>query len=121
MNNKWPPMPIVIIGIIYVYFEIIFFIAAHIICILHQTIVFTLFGAPKFPLKDFIVLDRGKLNKLNWVQRVGCLYCGYANGLMAWIKATVNVTEVYSCAIKHSVRKQGQEHQKGFYEYGEFR
>jgi len=48
------------------------------------------------------------------------MYCGYANGLIAWIKATLNVTEAYSCAIKHSVNKQGQEHQRWFYEYGEF-
>jgi hypothetical protein len=29
-------------------------------------------------------------------------------------------TEVYSCAIKHGRKAQGQEHQRDFYEYEEF-
>lgn len=87
---------------------------------LEQVIVFRTFGIPCPRQSDYILFDRAKLRRLNWIQWFGCIYCEYANGLIAWVKATINMLEVYSCAIKHNVHRDGQEHQKEFYPYEKF-
>lgn len=87
---------------------------------LYQAVYFPLQGIPQVRRRDYIVIDRGRLQKLTWLQRLNCVYCDYANGLIAWVKAVVNLTEIYSCAIKHGTPKRGQEHQTGFYEYQDF-
>ncbi|MBD3362174.1 hypothetical protein GF362_00460 [Candidatus Dojkabacteria bacterium] len=87
---------------------------------IYQWIYFGLKGIPKISKNDFIVIDRHQLKKLNIFQKVNCIYCGYANGLIAWIKAIINQTELYSCAIKHKSPSIGQEHQKHFYDFDDF-
>jgi len=79
----------------------------------HQ-IVFRLVGIPRFKRSDYIlIVDRKKLQYLNWYQKFGCMYCGYVNGLAAYFKAIVNRSEKYWCGIMHqNVQKlHGQEHQ----------
>jgi Na+-translocating ferredoxin:NAD+ oxidoreductase RNF subunit RnfB len=66
-------------------------------------------------------IDRQKLSKLSFTQKINCVYCGYANGIVAYLKAVVNQMEVYSCAIKHSVGNKATTHQKSFYKYEDFK
>lgn len=95
-------------------------VICHLLCHLYQAIAFTIYDIPKVHLRDYLILDRGKLKKLNGIQRLNCVYCGYANCVISWIKATANQTEAYACGIKHSVMKPGQEYQKDFYPYEKF-
>ena len=88
---------------------------------LYQQVYFSIYAMPKARFRDYCIVDRHKLRKLNWCQKLACMYCGYANGVAAWVKVIANRTEVYSCAIKHSVAKEGQEHQKDFFAYDAFR
>lgn len=88
---------------------------------LYQEIYFSVYGIPKMRLQEFIIMDRHKLPKLRLGQKLSCAFCAYTNGVAAWFKAISNRTEVYSCAIKHSVVKEGQEYQKDFFEYDDFR
>lgn len=87
---------------------------------LYQAIYFTICDIPKISKKDYITFDRGRLLKLTLLQRMSCHYCDYANGLMAWAKAVANMTEVYSCAIKHSSPRYHQSYQDGYYERVQF-
>lgn len=88
---------------------------------IYQQIYFSIYGIPKAQFREYLIIDRHKLKQLNWGQKLACMYCGYANAVAAWCKVVANRTEVYSCAIKHSVMKEGQEHQKEFFEYEDFR
>nr|AIA19029.1 Unknown Function [uncultured bacterium] len=92
----------------------------HVSLFLYQEIYFSIYGIPKVRFRDYFIIDRVRLKKLNWGQKMACAYCGYANALGGWSKAIANRTEVYSCAIKHGTEKLGQEHQKEFHEYNEF-
>ena len=69
-------------------------------------------------MRDHIVLDRWNVPRLNLFQRFNCVYCDYVNGLASWLKAVVNRTELYSCAIKHTSHRSGQEHQEGYVSSG---
>ncbi|MGP0592949.1 hypothetical protein ACTRXD_10505 [Nitrospira sp. T9] len=49
---------------------------------LYQRVVFPLLGLPLLSRQEYIRQDRHRLPYLNPFQKAGCLYCGYANGLL---------------------------------------
>lgn len=85
-----------------------------------QNIYFRIFEIPRICRKDYVVLDRYVLARLTLWQKINCLYCEYANGIVGYAKAVVNQMELYSCAIKHVHQPLGQEHQKDFFERKDF-
>lgn len=87
---------------------------------IYQLVYFGLRGIPFVKRSEFLIMDRFNLKKLTFAQKVNCLYCEYANGVLAWLKAVANQTEIHSCAIKHSVQPLGHEHQQNFYSYNQF-
>jgi len=68
---------------------------------------------------QYVVLDRHRLKKLNWRQKLHCVYCGYANGLLAYALEIANQTEVFWCGIKHD-SKVKQRHQRNFDDYQDY-
>ena len=71
---------------------------------LYQFVCFPIYGIPKVPRKDYLVFDRGVLAYLNTIEKVGCIYCSYANGLLAQITEIASRTEQRFCPIKHAHR-----------------
>jgi hypothetical protein len=68
----------------------------------YQLVCFPIYGIPKVRRKDYLVFDRGRLAYLNTVEKVGCIYCSYANGLLAMITEIAARTEQHFCPIKHA-------------------
>ncbi len=68
----------------------------------YQLICFPVYGIPRVRRSDYIILDRHKLKYLNWVEKCNCLYCGYFNGLMDYLREIAGRTEQYWCPIRHS-------------------
>jgi len=68
----------------------------------YQAICFTVFKIPKVSRGDFIALDRHQLKYLNSIERFNCVYCGYANGLIAYALEIGSRSEQYWCPIKHA-------------------
>ncbi|MBN1331961.1 hypothetical protein JW978_03690 [Candidatus Dojkabacteria bacterium] len=83
---------------------------------IYQVVYFSIMHIPKIKRSDYLVFDRQRISTLNPMQKLGCIYCSYVNGILAWAKALANQTEIYSCAIKHSTKREGQEHQEEYYE-----
>ena len=68
----------------------------------------------------YILLDRGQLEYLNWIERLNCNYCGYANGVVAYTREIAARTEQYFCPIKHARRCAGlHSRYRGFLEFGD--
>ena len=114
------PLLLQLIASVVIYGIAIPMVLTHLSFFLYQEIYFGIYGIPKIRFRDYMTFDHGILKNLNIVQRLNCVYCAYANAFAAWLKAIVNQTEVYSCAIKSHTQKLGQEHQKEFYEYKDF-
>ena len=38
---------------------------------------------------------------LSAFQKIGCMYCGYANGVLVYLKEIAGLTEKYWCGIMH--------------------
>ena len=83
----------------------------------------TCFRAYRIPLVkrgDYLVFDRHRLPYLNAVEKLNCLYCAYANGLIGYVREIAARTEQYWCPIKHA-RSRASEHERfvKFTEYGD--
>jgi hypothetical protein len=51
---------------------------------LYHYTVFPFFGIKRISRKRYIPIDRHRLSYLPWVLKLGCAYCGYANGLLQY-------------------------------------
>jgi len=71
---------------------------------IYQLVCFPIYGIPKVPRKDYLVFDRGVLAYLNTIEKIGCIYCSYANGLLGLVTEIAARTEQHFCPIKHSRR-----------------
>jgi hypothetical protein len=98
----WLPFPFLLI------FDFLIIEPYHQIC-------FRLNGMELVNRSDYIqVWDRTKLKYLKWYEKLGCAYCGYANGLMFYAKVIANRTEKHWCGIMHQDKPgfKNLEHQK---------
>ncbi len=69
---------------------------------LYQWICFPVYKIPQVRRADYIVMDRHRLQYLNVIERLHCVYCGYANGLLAYVVEVAARTEQFWCPIKHA-------------------
>jgi transcription antitermination factor NusG len=73
------------------------------LCILvYQAICFPIYGIPRVRRSDYIAIDRHYLRYLNALGKLNCDYCGYFNGLAAYVTEIAGRTEQYWCPIKHA-------------------
>ncbi|MDF2178154.1 hypothetical protein P2G88_07800 [Aliiglaciecola sp. CAU 1673] len=87
---------------------------------LYQMVCFPVYRIPKVRRADYIRLDRHKLGYLNGIEKLNCLYCGYFNGLMAYVSEIAGHTEQHWCPIKHAYRQRALHNRYGkFFEYGD--
>lgn len=70
--------------------------------VLYQAICFPIYGMRRVPRSDFVVVDRQHLAYLNLLEKLNCIYCSYANGVIALAREIAARTEEYWCPIKHS-------------------
>lgn len=86
----------------------------------YQCICFRVYNIPKVHRSEYIVIDHHSLSYLNWIEKMNCTYCGYFNGLIAYVQEIAARTEQYWCPIKHA-RKLSAVHSRyhKFLEYGD--
>jgi len=72
----------------------------------YQAVCFPVYGIPKARRHDYIAIDRNKLRYLNALEGLNCMYCSYANGLLAYVVEVAGRTEQHWCPIKHARRVQ---------------
>jgi len=89
---------------------------------LYQFVCFRVYGIPKVKRGDYIVVDRHNLSYLNIIEKMNCLFCGYFNGLIAYVQEIGARTEQHWCPVKHA-RKVSYIHARyhRFFEYGDAR
>jgi hypothetical protein len=68
---------------------------------LYQWICFPIYGIDRVP-RWYFAIDRHKLGYLNAIEKANCMYCSYANGVVAYVREIAGRTEEYWCPIKHA-------------------
>lgn len=86
--------------------------------VLYQHTCFRAYGIARVRRSDYIAIDRHRLGYLNSLEKLNCVYCGYANGLIAYAREILARTEQYWCPIKHARRTRGK-HSR-YYKFAEF-
>jgi len=69
---------------------------------LYQAICFRAYRIPRVRRSDYVVLGRDRLSYLNVIEALNCLFCEYANGVIAYVREIASRTEQYWCPIKHA-------------------
>jgi hypothetical protein len=86
----------------------------------YQFICFPAYGIPKVRRSDYVVMDRHHLRYLNTIERLNCVYCGYVNGVLAYVQEIAGRTEQHWCPIKHAIRlKTMHSRYTHFLDYGD--
>jgi hypothetical protein len=86
----------------------------------YQRICFPIFGIALVRRSTYIVFDRQHLAYLNLIEKMNCGYCGYANGVLAYVREIAGRTEQYWCPIRHAKRVRAPHpHYREFVDYGD--
>jgi hypothetical protein len=78
------------------------------LCIsLYQLACFPIYGITRVKRANYILIDRQYLAYLNVIEKLDCIYCGYAVGMIAYASEILARTEQYFCPIKHARKMLG--------------
>ncbi len=112
--------PLVVLSAPLIYGLIVPLVLLDIFVSLYHAVCFPIYGIKKVRRADYIAVDRHKLQYLNGLQKLNCVYCGYANGLIAYVREVAGRTERFWCPIKHATRlKDSHPHYPDFIEFGD--
>lgn len=102
-------------------YGMIFPIAFLDICLfIYQAVCFRLWKVARVRRGDYVVIDRHHLAYLNGIEKLNCVYCGYANGMFAFAQEIAARTEQFWCPIKHASQiAQPHSHYADFTEFGD--
>lgn len=86
----------------------------------YQGLCFPLYGIALVRRSVYIVIDRQHLAYLNGIEKLNCVYCGYANGVLAYVREIAGRTEQYWCPIRHAKAVRAPHaHYREFVDYGD--
>lgn len=86
----------------------------------YQQTCFRVYGIPLVKRGEHVIMDRKYLAYLNWIEKLNCIYCEYANGVVSYVREIASRTEQYWCPIKHASKlKDPLGRYYDFLEYGD--
>lgn len=86
----------------------------------YQRVCFPIYGISHVRRSAYIVIDRHHLAYLNGIEKLNCVYCGYVNGVFAYVREIAGRTEQYWCPIRHAKRvRSPHSHYHEFVEFGD--
>ena len=86
----------------------------------YQAICFRAYRLPRVRRSEYLVFDREALAYLNWIERLNCWFCEYANGVAAYVRENASRTEQYWCPIKHALKiTNPHKRYQAFVDYGD--
>jgi hypothetical protein len=87
---------------------------------IYQAICFRVYGIALVKRSVYIVIDRQHLAYLNAIEKLNCVYCGYVNGVFAYVREVAGRTEQYWCPIRHATRvRTPHPHYRKFIDYAD--
>ena len=88
--------------------------------LVYQNVCFRVYGIPLVARSRYVVIDRHRLAYLNGMEKLNCVYCGYATGVIALAREVAARTEQYWCPIKHAGGiRSPHDRYRDFIDYGD--
>ena len=122
LGDTWTPAGVVTAAAVLpiIYSLAVPFVVLDVWVQIYQAIAFRLLGIRPVRRRDYLVLDRQRLPYLTALQKANCVYCGYVNGLLAFVREIAGRTEQFWCPIQHARRVRGQQgRHRRFAPYGD--
>lgn len=110
--------PLIVLTAPVIYAMILPFVLLDLFITIYQVICFPVYGIARVRRDDYLIFDRVHLAYLNGLEKLNCLYCSYANGVIAYVREVTARTEQYWCPIKHARRLRAA-HDR-YYKFSEF-
>lgn len=86
----------------FIWLPLPFILALDLATELYQLVCFPVYKIKYVKRSEYIlVMDRNKLAYLNVIEKLCCMYCGYANGVLRYMKEVAGLTEKYWCGVMH--------------------
>ncbi len=86
----------------------------------YQTICFPIYKIARVKRASYIVIDHQHLAYLNAFEKLHCMYCSYAVGMLNYAREITARTEQYFCPIKHARKVLSSHSRYGrFLDYGD--
>ncbi len=112
--------PLILLTAPVIYLLIVPFVLLDLFTTVYQYVCFPVYGISRVNRKDYVIFDRRYLAYLNFIEKINCAYCSYANGVVAYVREIGSRTEQYWCPIKHARRLLGAHPRYGhFVAYGD--
>ncbi len=113
-----------LISMPFIWLPLIALLLLDIMVSLYQIICFPIYKIEKVKRSTYILVrDRNKLAYLNLLEKLSCMYCGYANGFLLYAKEIAGRTEKYWCGVKHEAKPgfkpQADQTEKDFANFGD--
>jgi hypothetical protein len=110
LGTRWTPAGVVAAALTLpiVYSLLLPFLLLDLWVQLYQAATFPVLGIAPVRRRAYVVIDRHRLGYLNPVQKANCLYCGYVNGLIAFVREVAARTEQFWCPIRHQTAVRGR-------------
>lgn len=87
---------------------------------LYQSVCFRLYGISRVKRSSYFIFDHRHLAYLNIFEKINCLYCSYAIGVINFSREIASRTEQYWCPIKHAQKLIDAHHRyTDFVDYGD--
>jgi hypothetical protein len=102
----------------FIYAMMVPFVVLDLFLFIYQSICFPLYRIPKVKRSNYVIVDRHQLAYLNVIEKINCMFCGYADGLLAYTRQVLSRTEMYWCPIKHA-RRVLDPH-RDYYRFGDY-
>ena len=120
LNYVYDSGPLIILTIPIIWGALIPCVVLDVMVTVYQFVCFPIYGIPFARRRDYVVIDRQNLVYLNWLEKLNCMYCGYFNGVIAYIREVAARTEQYWCPVRHDrPPKSVHPHYRRFFEYGD--
>lgn len=85
-----------------------------------QLVCFSAWRMERVNRSDYVIIDRHRLAYLNGIEKLNCVYCSYANGVIALAREVASRSEQYWCPIKHALRvRTPHQRYRKFVDYGD--
>jgi hypothetical protein len=113
-----------LLSVPFIWLPLLALILLDLVTSLYQAVCFPLYGLEKVKRSAYILIrDRNKLAYLTGLEKLNCMYCGYANGFLLYAKEIAGRTEKYWCGIMHEskpgFKTQTSQVEQGFARFGD--
>lgn len=94
--------PIYLLGLPVIYSMAVPLIVLDLAATVYQHTCFRIYGIARVRRLAYLVIDHHRLPYLNPIEKAHCVYCSYANQVLAYAREIIARSEQFFCPIKHA-------------------